>query len=57
MFQYFGLKVEDLKKGQIYTAESGTRFTHEWGEEMHVNSLSHALNFDLAQPGLEPVTS
>ena len=24
MFQYFGLKVEDLKKGQIYTADKIT---------------------------------
>ena len=36
--------------------ESGTLFTHEWDEEMHVKSLSQGLNFDLAQPGLEPGT-
>ena len=35
-----------------YCLQSGTRVLHEWGEEM-----SHGLNADLAQPGLEPETS
>ena len=35
----------------------GTRFIHECDEEMHVKSLSQGLKVDLAQPGLELVTS
>ena len=34
--------------------QSGTRFTHEWGEEMHVKSLPPGLIVDLAQTGLKP---
>ena len=40
-----------------YRLKSGTSFTHEWGEEMHVKSLFQGLNVDLAQPRLEPGTS
>ena len=40
-----------------YCLLSGTLFTHERGEEMHVKSLSQGLNVNLAQPGLEPGTS
>ena len=29
----------------------GTHFAHEWGEEMHIKSLSQGLNVYLAQPG------
>ena len=29
-----------------------TRFTHEWGEEIHVKTLPQGLNVDLAQTGL-----
>ena len=36
--------------------QSDTRFTHEWGEEMRVKSLSQGLNVDLAQPELEAGT-
>ena len=39
-----------------YCLQSGTRFTHEWGEKIHVKSRSQGLNVDLAQPGLEPGT-
>ena len=28
----------------------------EWGEEMHVQSLSQEINVNLAQPELEPET-
>ena len=39
------------------TSDAVTRFTHEWGEEMHIKSLSQRLNVDLAQPGLKPQIS
>ena len=35
----------------------GYSFSHEWGEEMHVKSLSQGLSVDLVELGLEPGTS
>ena len=41
----------------LHCLGSGTRLTHEWGEEIYVKSLSKGLYIDRAQPGLEPGTS
>ena len=38
---------------QAYCLYVGIRFKHEWGEEMHVESLSQGLTLDLAQAGLK----
>ena len=39
MFQYFGLKVEDLKKGQIYTAEYKSDMANRKGMGLSDRSL------------------